>query len=97
MLSAKFKAIAALCITIAKEYEKQERKTKSVPQPVPVKENDKLLPLDKVMEILGVSDTTIYRYRKERGLRFIKVGKAIYIKESVLSKWLDENSNSHVR
>ena len=52
MQSAKFKTIAALCI-YCKEYENRKEKTKSVPNLFLLKKNDKLLPLDKVMEILG--------------------------------------------
>lgn len=60
-----------------------------------VKDNeDKLLSLEQILKTMGVSDTTLYRYRKDKGLDAfeIKIGKQIYFKESGFYKWLIDNN-----
>jgi excisionase family DNA binding protein len=62
------------------------------------KHESKLLTLEDVLKILGVSDTTIYQYRKQGKLRFHKLGRRIYFYEhevyedlNNLNKGVDDN------
>jgi NitT/TauT family transport system substrate-binding protein len=47
-----------------------------------------LLTLQEVMDILGVSRSTIDRWRKQKRMPYIKIGKEIFIDKEHLQKWL---------
>lgn len=96
MLSTKFKAMACLCRNIAIEIERQETNLRIQSYSKPATPKDRLLSLDEIMQILNKSDTTIYRYRKEMGLKCIKKGKSIFMWESELTKWLNDKNYSNV-
>lgn len=59
------------------------------------KPEDDLLNTKQVLEILGISDTTLYWHRKKRGLNCIEIGKNIYFRKSELDKWLNENKKGN--
>ncbi len=99
MLSAKFNALACLYRSIAQETEKIEKLKEEKQTSVDKTSTNEFLTSEQVMEILDISDTTLYWHRRKRGLKFIKKGKNIYYRKSDLDKWMSENTKGvrHVR
>jgi NitT/TauT family transport system substrate-binding protein len=54
-----------------------------------------LLSLQDAMDILGVSRATIDRWRKDKQLPHIKIGKEIWIDKNKLQAWIHLHSNVH--
>lgn len=54
-----------------------------------------LLTIDEVAAILDVSPVTIHRYKKQRGLPYIKIGSTVRFDKNKLWEWvmLHERSN----
>jgi len=50
-----------------------------------------LLTIDEVAEILAVSPVTIYRYKKEAGLPYIKIGKILRFDKEDLWDWIQQH------
>ena len=59
------------------------------------KVNGRLLTLAQVAEQLQISRVTCWRLHAERGLRVIKIGRAIRVRESDLQAWLEQHSTSN--
>lgn len=47
-----------------------------------------LLTIEDLIEKFNVDQKTIYNWRKEKNLPFIKIGRQIYFREEALNKWL---------
>jgi excisionase family DNA binding protein len=54
--------------------------------------NDRFLKLEDVQEKLGISRTTLYRWREEKGLPIVIIGGIKRIREADLQKFLDRHS-----
>lgn len=53
---------------------------------------DEFLKIDEVGKILKVPVGTLHRWKKERGLPAIKVGKALRFKKSDVLKWFESHA-----
>ena len=49
-----------------------------------------ILTIEDMTIKFGVDQRTLYTWRKQEGLPFIKVGKQIYFREESVNKWLLE-------
>ncbi len=49
---------------------------------------DNLLTIPEACRMLGVSRSTIWRYRQKNGLPHYKLGRTLRFSESKLTKWL---------
>lgn len=47
-----------------------------------------LMTIDQMIDKMKVDQKTLYNWRKNEGLPFIKVGKQIYFREESVNKWL---------
>lgn len=52
------------------------------------KASEEWLSLDKVQEILGVSRRSILRYRNERIIPFVQIGRKIFVKRRDLDEFI---------
>lgn len=50
--------------------------------------SEEWLSLDKVQEILGVSQRSILRYRNERIIPFVQIGRKIFVKRRDLDEFI---------
>jgi len=57
-----------------------------------VQVNDEFLKIGEVSKILKVPVGTLHRWKKERGLPAIKVGKALRFKKSDVLEWFESHS-----
>jgi excisionase family DNA binding protein len=55
------------------------------------------LTIEQVTEKLNIHQKTLYNWRKNEGLPYIKVGKTIYIKEESLNKWMTEREKQETQ
>jgi len=55
--------------------------------------NDRLLTLAQVGEQLQISRVTCWRLHAERGLRVVKIGRAVRVRPADLAAWLDKNAS----
>jgi len=55
----------------------------------------KLLTTEEVAKILGVSPVTVYRYKVERGLPFIKIGNIVRFDNEDVWKWINKYKNNN--
>jgi len=53
---------------------------------------ERLLRLQEIQRAAGVSRVTVYRWCHERGLRTIRVGGCVRVRESDWQRWLSEHS-----
>lgn len=49
-----------------------------------------LFTIEEMIEKFGVDQKTLYNWRKQEKLPFIKIGKQIYFREESVNKWLLE-------
>lgn len=54
---------------------------------------ERLLRLQEIQQAAGVSRVTIYRWTHERGLRTVRVGGCVRVRESDWNKWLADHAN----
>ena len=59
----------------------------------PTTTNERLLTLKEVAERLQISRVTCWRLYAEHGLRVVRIGKAIRVRENDLQAWLEKNSS----
>jgi excisionase family DNA binding protein len=55
--------------------------------------SERLLTLRNVCDRLQISDVTGWRLHSERGLKVIRIGRAIRIREADLEAWLEKNTS----
>lgn len=55
---------------------------------------DRYLKLKEVKEMLGISRTTLWRWENERGLRVVRIGDVVRIRERDLEAFLGRNEPS---
>jgi excisionase family DNA binding protein len=55
--------------------------------------SERLLTLKNVCERLQISSVTGWRLYSERGLKVIRIGRAIRVRESDLEVWLEKNTS----
>jgi excisionase family DNA binding protein len=53
----------------------------------------RLLTMKDVAERLQVSGVTAWRLHAERGLRVVRIGRSVRVRESDLEAWLDKNAS----
>ena len=51
-----------------------------------------LLTLKDIAERLQISSVTAWRLHAERGLRVVRIGRSVRVRESDLEEWLKKNS-----
>jgi excisionase family DNA binding protein len=56
--------------------------------------SERLLTVKNVCERLQISAVTGWRLYSERGLKVIRIGRAIRVRESDLQAWLEKNTSS---
>ncbi len=61
----------------------------------PTQQTERLLRLHEIQRAAGVSRVTIYRWTHERGLRTIRVGGCVRMKESEWQRWLNDHSTDN--
>jgi excisionase family DNA binding protein len=54
--------------------------------------NDRFLKLKDVQDLLGVSRSTLWRWQAEHGLKVIRVGGVVRVRESDLQKFLERHA-----
>jgi excisionase family DNA binding protein len=54
---------------------------------------ERLLRLQEIQQAAGVSRVTVFRWTHERGLRTIRVGGCVRVRESDWQKWLSEHAS----
>ena len=54
---------------------------------------ERLLRLAEIQKAAGVSRVTIYRWTHERGLRTVRVGGCVRVRESDWQKWLTDHAS----
>ena len=54
-----------------------------------VKETERLLTLKQIEELGGVSRPTVYRWRHEHGLKMVRVGGCVRVRESDWLRFLE--------
>jgi excisionase family DNA binding protein len=58
-----------------------------------VKAAERLLTLAEIQEAAGVSRATVFRWRHERGLKMVKVGGCVRIRETDWRAFLEKNTH----
>ena len=56
---------------------------------------ERLLTLGDVRDRLQISRVTAWRLHAERGLRVVRIGRAIRVRESDLAAWLEKNATGN--
>ena len=60
-----------------------------------MKTTDRLFTLNEIQKIAGVSRATLFRWRYEGGLKMIRIGGCVRIRETDWNNWLEKHcSNS---
>ena len=54
----------------------------------------KLLTIKEVAQLLGVSPVTVHRYKREKGLPYIKIGNILRFDREDLWKWLEAHKKN---
>ena len=57
--------------------------------------SERLLTMRELAERLQVSPVTAWRLHAERGLRVIKIGRAVRVRESDLEAWLEKHATAN--
>lgn len=60
------------------------------PEPI-----ERLYTLDEIREVGKASRATVYRWRKERGLRVVRVGGIVRVKESDWLRFLERHTEAN--
>ena len=55
---------------------------------------DRFLKLKEVQDLLGVSRSTLWRWQAERGLRVVRVGEVVRVRESDLQVFLKRHETA---
>jgi excisionase family DNA binding protein len=58
--------------------------------------NDHFLKLKEVQDLLGVSRTTLWRWQAEHGLKVVRVGDVVRVRESDLQVFLKRHETASV-
>ena len=58
--------------------------------------NDRFLKLKDVQDLLGVSRTTLWRWQAEQGLKVVRVGDVVRVRESDLQVFLKRHESKTV-
>lgn len=58
--------------------------------------NDRFLKLQEVQALLGVSRTTLWRWQAEHGLKVVRVGDVVRVRESDLQVFLKRHETASV-
>lgn len=56
--------------------------------------NDRFLKLAEVQDLLGVSRSTVWRWTAEHGLKVVRVGDVVRVRESDLQTFLSRHETS---
>jgi excisionase family DNA binding protein len=62
--------------------------------PARTKTTERLLTLKEIQDAAGVSRPTLYRWRHEHGLKMVRVGGCVRVRESDWLAWLEKHSTS---
>lgn len=54
-----------------------------------------LMTTEEICQWLKVQRRTIEKWRKEKGLPFLKIGKSVRFEKSAVEKWIKENSKQN--
>jgi excisionase family DNA binding protein len=57
-----------------------------------LKATERLLTLKEIQDAAGVSRPTLYRWRHEHGLKMVRVGGCVRVRESDWLAWLAKNT-----
>jgi len=55
--------------------------------------NERLLTLKDVCGRLQISGVTAWRLHAERGMRVVRIGRSVRVRESDLQAWLEKNTS----
>jgi len=58
--------------------------------------NDRFLKLKDVQDLLGVSRTTLWRWQAEHGLKVVRVGDVVRVRENDLQAFLKRHETTSV-
>jgi excisionase family DNA binding protein len=58
--------------------------------------NDRFLKLKEVQDTLGVSRTTLWRWQAEHGLKVVRVGDVVRVRESDLQVFLKRHETTSI-
>ncbi len=57
--------------------------------------NDRFLKLKEVQDLVGVSRSTLWRWQAERGLKVVRVGDVVRVRESDLQAFLKRHETDN--
>ena len=57
--------------------------------------NDRFLKLKEVQDLLGVSRSTLWRWQAEHGLKVVRVGEVVRVRESDLQAFLKRHETGN--
>lgn len=57
-----------------------------------VKATERLLTLKEIQDAAGVSRATVFRWRHEHGLKMLRVGGCVRIRETDWKAWLEKHT-----